>query len=68
MGREGKSAGSQGLSQGIQRFPREVWLGNFHPQVGLLLRRPHNKMSGLKSRKIRGLYTLYTKILYSTVP
>lgn len=60
---EGKRAGAQVFSQGTQGFPREVWSENYHPHTGLHWRKPYNTMSGLKSRKIVGLYTLFTKTL-----
>ena len=58
----GNSRNPSSLS-GTQKFLREVRSENFHPYVGFPLRKPYDKMSELRSRKIRGLYTLYRKIL-----
>ena len=63
-GEEGRNPGLFSEDSGI---PKRSLVRNFPPQAGLLLRKPQDTMSELKSRKIRGLYTLYTKILYSTV-
>ena len=60
-----KTAGTQVLFQGTQKFLREVSSENFHPHIGLPLKKPYDKMSELRSRKIRGLYTLYRKIFFN---